>query len=253
MKNLTLFIVFILLVTSCKTSQVHPGEKMVLIYSRTAPGFFIHDNVAASVKALEEICGELGIATVTTDTPTVFTPESLAGFDAIIFCNTNNEAFTSPAQHEAFQSFIRSGKGFVGVHSANTSEPDWPWFRDMTGGSFLRHPPLQEFDIRIIDPQHISTAHLPGTWQWEDEPYYSHYFNPDIHVLLAADLTTIEDDQKETYPGTTFGNYMPLAWCHQFEGSRQWYTALGHKIEYYEDPLFREHLKGGILWILNMQ
>ena len=251
MKNLILFIVIAILAGSCMTSPDQTSGKKILIYSRTAPGYFIHDNVAASVETLEEICRELEITTVATDTPAVFTRDDLAGFDGIIFCNTNEEAFTSPAQRDAFQSFIRSGKGFAGIHSSSTSEPDWPWFRDMTGGSFLRHPQLQGFDIKVIDRQHVSTTHLPEIWKWEDEPYYIHYFNPDIQVLLAADLTTIEDDQKEIYPGTTFGNYIPLAWCHQFDGGRQWYTALGHEIEYYDDPLFREHLKGGILWILN--
>jgi type 1 glutamine amidotransferase len=121
----------------------------------------------------------------------------------------------------------------------------------MQGGLFLRHPPLQEFDIKVIDRQHVSTAHLPETWKWEDECYYIHHLNPDIHVLLAADLRTVEDELKDEYPGTTFGDYIPLAWYHNFEGGRQWYTALGHKIEYYDDPLFREHLEGGILWILS--
>jgi len=28
---------------------------------------------------------------------------------------------------------------------------------------------------------------------------------------------------------------IPLAWCHEFEGARSFYTALGHKKEYYQD------------------
>jgi type 1 glutamine amidotransferase len=250
MRILMSLLIPVLLIHSCSTDRA--GEKKILIYSRTAPGYYIHDNVAASRKALEEICRDLRIQTVCSDTPAVFTSENLAGFDAIIFNNTNNEAFTTPGQKEAFRDFISSGKGFAGIHAASTSEPEWSWFRNMIGGTFLRHPPLQEFEIRVINPQHVSTAHLPEVWKWEDEPYYIHHFNPDIRVLLAADLRTIEDEKKEAYPGTTFGHYIPLAWVHRFEGGRQWYTALGHKIEHYDDPLFREHLKGGILWVLSL-
>lgn len=223
--------------------------KSVLIYTRNGEGY-VHDNIAASVKALEEICSSMGIQTMHTDDPLVFEKKRLRKYDAIIFSNSNNEAFLTEAQRSAFKSFIQSGKGFMGIHSANASERDWPWYAQMVGGRFIRHPRLQKFDIRVIDPTHLSTTHLPGVWKWEDECYYSNYLNPAIHVLLAADLNTIKDDQKDEYPGDVFGNLFPLAWCHVFEGARVFYTALGHKIEYYDDPLFRDHLKGGIVWIL---
>lgn len=221
----------------------------VLIYTRNGEGY-VHDNIAASVGALEEICSSMGIKTMHTDDPVVFDKKGLQKYDAIIFSNSNNEAFLTEAQRSAFKSFIQSGKGFMAIHSANASERDWPWYAQMVGGKFIRHPKLQEFDIQVIDPTHISTSHLPEVWNWEDECYYSNYLNPAINVLLAADLNTITDDKKEEYPGDVFGNLFPLAWCHVFEGTRVFYTALGHKIEYYDDSLFRDHLKGGIIWIL---
>lgn len=227
------------------------GQK-ILIYTKNGEGY-VHDNIQASVKALEEICTEIGVNTVVSDDPSVFTNENLQQFDGVVFSNTNNEAFTSDDQREAFQEFIRSGKGFVGIHSASGSEREWPWFWAMLGGKFRRHPPLQPFDIKVIDEKHPSTSFLPEVWKWEDECYYSDHLNPDIHVLLAADLRTIEDPRMAEYPGTTFGDYLPLAWYHEFEGGRQWYTALGHKIEYYQDPDFRQHLKGGILWTLKIE
>ena len=252
MRSIVLLLAIVLFSSSCVQDRAPAEGKKILIYTRNGSGY-VHDNIEASVKALEEICAALGIETEATDTPAVFTTEKLAGFDGIIFSNANNEAFTSKDQRDAFQEFIRSGKGYGSIHSSCASERDWPWFWAMTGGLFLRHPPLQKFDIRVVDREHISTAHLPAVWKWEDEPYYLHHFNPDIHVLLAADLRTIEDELKDEYPGTTFGDYLPLAWYHHYEGGRQWFTALGHKIEYYEDPLFREHLKGGILWILDAE
>lgn len=249
MKKLIILMSVLTLASSCSINQDQTKGKKILIYTRNGTGF-VHDNIEASVQALEEICAGLGIETEVTDSPEVFTSDRLTGFDGIVFSNSNNEAFTSEDQREAFQAFIRSGKGFAGIHSSTGSERDWPWFWAMQGGTFLRHPPLQEFDIKVIDTRHVSTAHLPPVWKWEDECYYIHHLNPDIHVLLAADLRTVEDELKEEYPGTTFGDYIPLAWCHQFEGGRQWYTALGHTIEYYDDPLFRGHLEGGIRWIL---
>jgi type 1 glutamine amidotransferase len=121
----------------------------------------------------------------------------------------------------------------------------------MLGGRFVRHPPLQKFTIKVIDKTHPSTNFLDDTWKWEDECYYTNQLNPDINVLLAVDLTTIKDEKKAEYPGETFGNYFPLAWYHEFEGGRQFYTSLGHKSEYYKDEKFLKHLLGGIKWAMN--
>ncbi len=158
---------------------------------------------------------------------------SLERCGAVVFANTNNEAFTDGKQREAFVRFIHSGGGFVGLHSATGSEREWPWFWALIGGKFRRHPPMQSFDIRVIDRRHPSTAHLGDPWKWTDECYYMDHYNPDIRILLAADLTTVKDPERDTYPGVTFGDYSPLAWCHEFEGGRQFYTAMGHKIEHY--------------------
>jgi len=228
------------------------GQKKVLIYTRNGEGY-IHDNIEASAKALKEICNEIKVETEVSDNPESFTTENLEQFHAIIFANTNNEAFITDDQRNAFKKFIRSGGGFVGIHSACGSERKWPWFWAMLGGKFLRHPPLQPFDIKVIERNHPSTRFLPDIWKWQDECYYINNLNPDIHVLLAVDLTTIKDENRDEYPGTTFGDLFPLAWYHQFEGGREWYTALGHKPEHYADTLFRQHLMGGIMWVLDME
>lgn len=69
-------------------------------------------------------------------------------------------------------------------------------------------------------------------------------------MLLAGDLTTVEDPGKDKYPGKLFGDEFPLAWRHQFDGGREWYTALGHQPEHYADPQFTKHLLGGIRWAM---
>lgn len=248
MKKLTNCLILMLVVTQFVTAI--PGDqKRILIYTRNGEGY-VHENIAASVAALEKICNEEGILTDVSDLPALFTSENLARYDAIIFSNTNNEGFETEEQKKAFQEYIRKGGGFMAIHSANATERGWPWYWAMVGGKFIRHAPHQEFDVLVTDTTHPSTSHLPVRWTIKDECYYSYQLNPDIHVLLSADLTTVEDDGKAAYPGETFGQQFPLCWCHRFEGGRQWYTALGHDSEFYEDPLFVEHLRGGLLWVL---
>lgn len=225
------------------------AQKKVLIYTHNGKGY-VHENIPFSVDALKKICVENGYSSEATDDPGVFTPQNLRNYHCIIFSNTNNEAFEDQSQKDAFVNYIRQGGGFVGIHSASGSERQWPWFWAMLGGKFVRHPKFQKFTIKVVDSSHPATTFLGETWQWEDECYYLNQLNPDIHILLAVDLTSIDDPDKETYPGKIFGDYFPLAWCHEFDGGRQFYTALGHHPDHYKDPTFLKHLEGGIRWAL---
>ncbi len=175
-----LLFAFILVFGSCQSQ-----EKRVLIYTKNGEGY-VHDNIAASVAALEKICAQEGIQTDVSDEPSVFTPENLARYDALVFSNSNNEGFDTQEQREAFQAYIRGGGGFAAIHSSNATERDWPWYWAMVGGKFIRHAPHQEFDVLVTDANHPSTAHLPARWTIKDECYYSYQLNPDIHVLTIS-------------------------------------------------------------------
>lgn len=242
---LTLFVLF------CVTGTAGMAEN-VLIYTRNGEGY-VHDNIPASVACLEKICARQDWTCEVTDDPSIFTADAIKAFDAVIFCNTNNEAFETDAQRHVFKDYIQNGGGFVGVHSACGSERQWPWFWANLGGKFVRHPKLQPFKMKVIDKTHPSTAHLENAWAWEDECYFMDELNPRIHVLLAVDLKTVEDDGKQDYPGRIFGDFFPLVWCQEFDGGRQWYTALGHKDEHYEDENYIKHLTGGIQWVMRKE
>lgn len=223
--------------------------KRVLVFTRNGQGY-VHDNRAASVAALERLGEEHGFAVTATEELDAFTPEGLAAYDLLVFSNTNNEVFATEAQRAAFKEYIEGGGGFVGIHSACGTERDWPWFRNMLGGKFYRHPRQQDFDVTVVDADHPSTEFLPPTWHIRnDECYYLTDLNPDMHVLLAADLNTVDDPEgKAGYPGNTFGNAFPTAWYRTDHGGRQWYTSLGHRSDHYRDPLFLRHLLGGMEW-----
>jgi type 1 glutamine amidotransferase len=45
------------------------------------------------------------------------------------------------------------------------------------------------------------------------------------------------------------GSDHPLVWAHATTGGgRAIYTAMGHTMESYADPLFRQHLVGALRW-----
>jgi type 1 glutamine amidotransferase len=233
--------------------EVAAAEDRVLVYTRnhTPDGKgYVHDNIAACAAALRQLGRQNAFEVDVSDDPAVFTDASLARYRAVVFANSNNEAFASDAQREAFQRYIRKGGGFAGIHSATGSERQWPWYWQLVGGSFAWHPPLQPFTIRIVDRSHPSTAFFDkDTWPWEDEFYTHKERVTGVRVLLAGELSSLKN--PGTAPaGLELPDPYPLAWCREFEGGRSWYTALGHKKEHYKDPLFLKHLQGGIEWAM---
>lgn len=221
----------------------------VLVYQKNGKGF-VHDNLAASASAIQELGSQHGFGVDTSSDATVFADETLKKYAALIFANSNNEAFETDDQRAAFQRYMRGGGGFVGIHSSTGSERQWPYFQQVQGAKFFRHSPLQKFTIRVLDGSHPATAHFGSTWEHTDECYFFTNINPGIHVLLAADTTTLKGAKLATAPGQKVNGVFPLAWCHAFDGGRVFYTSLGHKIEHYSDPAFRQHLLGGIRWVL---
>ena len=227
------------------------AQERILVYTRNGKGF-VHDNIQASVEAIRKIGQQRGWTVDVSTNPAAFTDDNLKKYRAVVFSNSNNEAFDTEEQRRAFQRYIRAGGGFAGIHSATGSERKWPWYWALIGGTFAWHQPLQAFTVRIVDAHHPSTSFFNvDTWPWEDEFYYVKERVANVHVLLAGDQSTLKKPAKGKFESVMDNpNLYPLAWCHEFEGGRSWYTALGHKPQHYSDPLFVKHLEGGIQWAM---
>lgn len=222
----------------------------VLIYTRnhTSKGKgFVHDNIAASVAALSELCAKEGLQAEASDDPAVFTEARLKALKAVVFANSNNEAFATDDQRGALLSYVYGGGAFMGVHSATGSERGSEAFKLMLGGRFAWHPPLQPFTIRVNDRRHPATAHLGETWAWTDEAYVCDCA-PDIHILLDLEVATLAKAPRDKRLDAFANGRYPLGWCKRYGAGRVFYTALGHKKEHYLDAAFRTHLLQGLLW-----
>ena len=245
----TFFSKFLAGVLLLSSVSIFGAEPRVLVYQKNGKGF-VHDNLAASAAEIQELGKQHGFGVDVSTNPAVFVDETLKKYQALIFANSNNEAFENEEQRAAFQRFIRGGGGFMGIHSSTGSERQWTYFQQMQGAKFLRHSPLQKFTVNVVERNHPSTTHLTNIWAWEDECYFFTNVNPGIKVLLAADITSLKDPKLAAAPGQKSSGVFPLAWYHEFDGGRVFYTSLGHKIEYYSDPIFRQHILGGIRWVM---
>ncbi|MHA4845932.1 ThuA domain-containing protein [Flavitalea antarctica] len=226
-------------------SNVKWKQVSVLVYTKNGKGY-VHTNIPFAVAAIKEMGTQNGFSVDVSDDPSVFTDENLKKYSALVFTSTNNDVFDTDAQKVALMRYVQAGGGFVGIHAVTGTERKWEWFKRLVGGTFVRHAKHQKFKQVVIDKNHPSTAAIPANWENADECYYVTTMNPDIHVVLAHDLTTVEDKDKPLW----FGNSYPSAWYHEWDGGRQFYTALGHDDIMYNDPIFRKHILGGLEWVV---
>lgn len=208
----------------------------VLVFSKTAA--FRHDSIPDGIAAIRALGAKHGFSVDTTEDAGRFTGATLAKYKVVIFLLTTGDILDG-AQKAAFEQYVRGGGGFVGVHSASDTEHHWPWYGTLVGTWFANHPRIQRATVHIEDRNHPSTRGLPSNWERTDE-WYNFIRNPrgGVHVLASLD--------EATYLGGTMGSDHPIAWCHAVDRGRSWYTAMGHTKQSYAEPLFRQHLLGGI-------
>ncbi|WRZ89848.1 ThuA domain-containing protein [Streptomyces sp. NBC_01007] len=209
----------------------------VLVYTRTTG--YRHDSIPAAVAAVRALGDAHGFAADATEDPAVF-EAPLDPYAVVVFLSTSGEVLT-PTGRDRLAAHVDGGGGFVGVHAAACTEYEWPHYGELLGARFDRHPDLQPGRVLVEDHGHPATRHLPPVWEFTDE-WYDFRSNPrgSVRVLASADETS--------YEGGGMGDDHPLVWCREQGAGRVFYTALGHAARAYEDPDFRGHLLGGVLW-----
>jgi type 1 glutamine amidotransferase len=240
MKKSPLFLFLLLTVVFSMSSYTVQKQKKILVFSKTA-GYRHTSAIAAGKKYIMELGQKNKFGVDTTESAAIFTTENLKQYAAVIFlCTTGN--VLDEQQQAAFKQFIQGGGGYVGLHSASDTEYDWPWFGELNGAYFKNHPRQQEAVFNVVDTTHITTAHLPKVWKRFDELYNFKWIGTDLHILITIDETS--------YNGGGNGENHPMAWYHDFDGGRSFYTALGHDNKSWEDPLYLQHVLGSIKYAM---
>jgi glucose/arabinose dehydrogenase/cytochrome c551/c552 len=234
---LFLFVAGVIFLSSCNKKR--NGKPRVLIFSKT--GGFRHSSISAGKEAIQKLGAENGFDTDTTENAEWFNEDTLAKYAAVVFLNTTEDVLNY-RQEAAFERYIQAGGGFAGIHAATDTEYDWMWYGKMVGGYFTSHPHTQPATLNVVDKSHPSTKHLPDTWIRTDEWYNFNKLNPAVKVLIKID--------EKSYEGGANGDNHPMAWYHEYDGGRAFYTALGHTEESYKDSLYLRHILGGIQYAI---
>jgi type 1 glutamine amidotransferase len=230
----------VFLLASCVSSTSQPRDFNVLVFSRTL--MFRHASITNGIAAIKQLGVEHGFRVDATEDASWFTPENLAKYKAIVFLSTSGDVLNDE-QQEAFRKYIEAGGGLAGVHAAVygdvATEGNWPWYGEAMCAASTNHSAIVPAVIDVEDAKHPSTAPLPKRWSRTDE-WYNFIASPRSKVRVLASL------DETTYKGGTMGKDHPVAWCKEVGKGRVWYTALGHTEASFSEPLFLQHLLGGI-------
>ena len=185
-------------------------------------------------------------------------PDSLKNYDGVIFANTTGDL--PIPDKEAFLAWLKSGKAFIGMHSASDTLHGWPGYIEMLGGEFKGHGPQVCVDCQNEDAQHSANVKLDKSWKISQEEIYQfkNYESNRVHELLTLNK---HPDPKNNAPGK-----YPVSWCRAFGQGKVFYTSLGHREDIWDaDPSIKDrknsveiskayqaHILGGIKWALGL-
>ena len=223
-------------------AQRPPARILYFTYSAG----YRHDVIPLSRAILMQLGSNSGIFEVTaTEDTSELSSENLERYAAVMFY-TSGELPLSHAQKTALLSFVRAGRGFLGVHSATDTFYTWPDYLDLVGGYFNGHPWHQAVTIEVVDPGDPLVAFLGNSLQVEDEIYQISDFDyRGSRVLLRLDPRSV--DLGKTGVHQRFYGW-PLAWTRFYGEGRVFYTALGHEPSVWQDVRYQRILTNAILW-----
>lgn len=225
---------------SCTSKKETPR---ILVFSKTVG--FRHESIPDGIAAFQKLGAEHGITVDTTENAANFNEENLRNYHAVVFLNTTMDVLNKQQQND-FERFIQAGGGFLGIHAAADTEYDWTWYNGLVGAYFESHPNnpnVRTAEYYVTDHNHLASDSLPDRFTRSDEFYNYKSIKRDlIKVLVKLD--------ESTYEGGTNGDDHPMSWYHEYDGGRAFYTGMGHTSESYTEPLFLDHIWGGLQYVL---
>lgn len=178
-----------------------------------------------------------------------FNPD-FAAYDVVISNFGWRAAAWPQATQRALEQFVNSGGGFVVVHAADNSFPEWLEFNKMIGlggwgertekdGPYVyynaddelvvdnsagrggSHGPQHEFQITVRNPDHPITKGMPTQWLHTKDELYDRLRGPAENMEVLA--TAYSDSEKK---GT--GRHEPMIFTIDYGKGRVFHTPMGH-------------------------
>ncbi len=266
-----------LLLSACAAS-VDQRSKKVLVFTKSSG--FVHDGIKNDgapghgfvFRVLRELGAAHRIEFVESKDGTLFSPEYLAQFDGFVFYTSGDLTMAksdprgdglppmTPAGKAALLEAVADGKGFVGIHIAADSfhshghnghvperfdddgdEAD-PYVK-MLGGEFIRHGAQQKARLVLADPHFPGAAAFPAETRLHEEWLSLKNLASDMHAIVVLDPAGMTGAEYQRPP-------FPVVWTRRHGRGRVFYTAMGHREDVWDNPVFQSLLIGGLEWTL---
>ena len=194
---------------------------------------------------------------VISDDLSLFLPENIRQFDAIIMNNSCGPWITpteadmprlksagdTPQAVEqvlrrSFLDWLGGGGGVFAIHFAIAANAHWPEFREVFGARFTGHPWNEEVGILVEEPDYPLAAAFGGQKHFRiaDEIYQfgPPYDRSKLRVFLSIDT-------ERTNMGVKWidrpDNDFAQAWTKSWGKGRVAYTGFGHRTEIFWNPV----------------
>jgi hypothetical protein len=250
------------------------GKKKILFFTKSAG--FEHDPIkrkndmpGLAERVLTELGKKNNWEISQSKDGSVFTKENIAKADAFFFYTTgvlttpgtDKQPPMSPEGKAAFLEAIRSGKGFIGCHSAadtfHPTEPREDRFKAfgekndpyllMLGGEFIRHGKQQKTRMICADPKFPGVGSYGEGFDMMEEWYSFKDYRDDLHVIFVSETK----DMAKTGADSVYNRPpFPATWARMEGKGRVFYTSMGHRDDVWNGATFQAILEGGIKWAL---
>lgn len=131
----------------------------------------------------------------------------------------------------AFDEFISSGGGLLGVHTATAAFKERIRYFEILGGRFIGHGPVAPFEVTPIPGSKVF-AGIPA-FTVKDE-LYIHDLQPGITPHFTA---------------AHAGQEVPIVWTYSYKAGRVCYAVPGHRTETMRNKIYQKVLQRGLKWV----
>ena len=201
-----------------------------------------------------------------------FEKASLANYDAIVLNNTcskpdhrhlfwdqlraestaDSAAVMAKAQEleSNLIEFVSQGGGLLLLHGAVTTLNNSSKFSDLVGASFDYHPPQQQVQVKLENPNHPLVAAFPKEgFSHVDEPYFykNAYSKLNFTPLLYFDNAQIQSQRpnQELKSGKTY-----VAWIRPEGKGKVMYISPSHNAQSFENPALLQFFLDGLQYVV---
>lgn len=228
------------------------GVGPALVFAGT--GWYRHPETAAISGWLARLSDETGMQIDITENPKDLS--LLDQYEVLILNNANElTKVFDQKQRERIRDWYRAGGGIVAIHAALVHQTEWEWLSQLGGCDFNSDSEYLEATV-TVNPAMKDHPTVRGhglsfkyTADWTNHTQ-SVSSLPGFKVLLRVDESTYEPVREyfQTRGGKPMGKDHPIAWLHEKEGGRFFYTELGHDVRSLETDFGKQHIVEAIKW-----